>query len=409
MVTIKLSTGQTFDVTGGLVTLPRTGIWTADLRVNTVDELPDRVILDLGAAEMPAAVNKAELVGGMTEVRLVGGAGGIGDDARKKYYHRPLVRHVVSDLLRDAGETLAATSSPEILGKELEAWATMERPGGTMLSALCEVVGRGANWRILADGTLWIGTETWPDSGIDARQVRADGPNAAAVVGTDIPSLLPGTLLSGRRVDTVQHNLETDRTVVLYAAEGTDDADRTATAWAGMQNAQDPMGLYANMFRAKVLAQSDDADLVDVRPEDPRLPDMMKIPLRHGIPGLRVKVRLGSYVLIGWDDGRPHQPFAGLWTPGTHVEKVSVVADAISLGKRGATEAFIQGTSRWRDESAMLAGLQQGLTALAAACSPIGPLGPLGPGVAQMLTAVSTFRTQAATAGGYLSPKVKGE
>ena len=408
MVTIKLPTGQTFDVTGGSVILPRTGIWTADLRVNTVNELPDRVTLDLGAAEMPAAVNKAELVGGMTEVRLVGGAGGIGDDARKKYYHRPLVRHVVADLLRDAGETLSATSSSDILGKELEAWTTMERPGGTMLSALCEVVGRGANWRILADGTLWIGTEAWPDSGIDARQVQADGPNAAAVVGTDVPSLLPGTLLSGRRVDTVQHDLERDRTVVLYAAEDTDDADRTATAWAGMQDAQDPMGLYANMFRAKVLAQDDDADLVDVRPEDPRLPDMMKIPLRHGIPGLRVRVRLGSYVLIGWDDGKPHQPFAGLWTPGTHVEKLSLPADLISLSQRNATQAFVRGTSYRAAEDAMLTGLAAAFAALGAACA-AGPLAPLAPGFASASASVGAFQASASANLGFLSTKVRAE
>jgi hypothetical protein len=409
MVTLKLTGGQALDVSGGHVVLPRTGIWMADLRVNTVEDLPDRVTLDMGAAEMPAAVHKAELVGGATEVRLVGGAGGLGDDARPKHYHRPLVRHVVADLLRDAGETASITSSPDILGHELEAWDTIAMPTGSMLSALCAVVGKGANWRVLTDGTVWIGVEAWPDSGVDSRQINADGPNAAAVLGTDIPSLLPGALLGGRRVDTVQHDLDADRTSVLFAASDAEDVDRAASAWAGMQDAQDPMGLYASMFRAKVLAQNDDEDLVDVRPEDPRLPDMMKIPLRHGIPGLRVKVQLGSYLLIGWDDGRPHQPFAALWTKGTVVERVSVVAGSISLGKRGATEAFVLGTSYRAAEDALFAGLQAAFQTLAPACSPVGPLGPLGPGVAQAIAALAAFRAQAVAAGGYLSPKVKGE
>jgi hypothetical protein len=196
--------------------------------------------------------------------------------------------------------------------------------------------------------------------------------------------------------------------VVLFAAEDAQDADRAASAWAGMQSAQDPMGLYASMYRAKVLAQTDDTDLVDVRPEDPRLPDMMKIPLRHGVPGLRVKVTLGSYLLIGWDDGRPHQPFAALWNRDTHVEKISLVADDISLTKRGATEAFVCGTSYRAAEDAMLTKLLAAFTALSAACTG-GPLGPLKPGMQLAQTAVQDFTIAAASAGGYLSTKVKAE
>lgn len=408
MVTLRLADGKVCSVTGGSVILPRTGIWIADLRVDERDEMPDRVTLDLGAAEMPAAVHKSKLVGGMTELRLVGGAGGLGDDAKPKHYHRPLVRHVVADLLRDAGETLSATSSQGLLGIELEAWDTIELPTGSMLSALCAVVGNGANWRVLADGTVWIGAETWPDSGIESREIQGDGPNAASVVGTDIPGLLPGTLLDGRRVDTVTHSLDTDRTSVLFAADDDTDVGRTAAAWGSVQDAQDPMGLYASMYRAKVLAQDDDSDLVDLRPDDPRIPDMRKVQLRHGIPGLRVSVAMGSYLLVGWDDGQPNKPFAALWNRDTAVNKVSLVADQISLTKRGATEAFVRGTSKRTAEDAMLSGLAQGLTALASA-SAAGPLGPLQPGFQRALAAVQTYISQLAANNGYLSPRIKGE
>lgn len=112
------------------------------------------------------------------------------------------------------------------------------------------------------------------------------------------------------------------------------NADRTLAAWSGMQDAQDPMGMYARTYRARVVAQADDSDLVDVRPDDPRLPDMAKIPLRHGVPGLRVQVAMGSYLLVGWDNGRPDMPFAALWNPDVHAIKVSVVTDLLNLGSR---------------------------------------------------------------------------
>jgi hypothetical protein len=408
MITLRLSDGTVIDVTSGYVVVPRTGIWMADLRANTIVDLPDRLTVTLGGVDMPAAVNKTELISGMTEVRVLGGAGGIGDQARPKHYHRPVVRHVVADLLRDAGEALSPTSDAGILGKELEAWDTIDLPTGAILSALCEVAGKDANWRVLTDGTVWIGAETWPDSGVESRQIQADGPNAAAVIGTDIPGLLPGTLLDGRRVDTVQHDLEANRTTVLFASEDSDSADRTASAWVGMQAAQDPMGLYASMFRAKVLAQTDDEDYVDVRPDDSRLPDMMKIPLRHGIPGMRVKVTLGSYLLIGWDDGRPHQPFAALWNRDIHVERLSLPADQISLTQRGATEQFVRGSSYRASEDTLIDDLLGAFGAMVSSCSS-GPLAPLQPGMVRAQASLTAFKTRASAAGGYLSSKLRGE
>jgi hypothetical protein len=217
MATLRLATGQSLYVTGGEVLLPRTGVWLANLHVNEQNPLPDRLVLDLGEVDMPAAVAKAELIAGVTEVRLVGGAGGLGELARPKHYHRPLVKHVLADLLRDSGETLATTSTPAVLSKDLEAWTTLALTTGAILAALCRVASSDVNWRVLADGTVWIGTETWPDSAVVSRSIESDGPNAATIIGTDIPELWPGTLLDGRRVDYVRHDLDDNRTTVLFA------------------------------------------------------------------------------------------------------------------------------------------------------------------------------------------------
>lgn len=94
----------------------------------------------------------------------------------------------------------------------------------------------------------------------------------------------------------------------------------------------DPMIRYRCLYRCKVVGQS--GDVVDVRPYDASLPDMAKIPLRHGVPGLRVQVVPGSYLLVGWENGRPDKPFAALWNPDVHAIKVSVVADQVELGSR---------------------------------------------------------------------------
>jgi hypothetical protein len=186
------------------------------------------------------------------------------------------------------------------------------------------------------------------------------------------------------------------------------NTDREAGVWQDLQELQDPLGPYSRMYRAKVIAQNDDTDELDLRPDNPLLPDMAKIPLRHGFPGLRVSVARGSYVLVGWDDGRPDRPFAGLWTPGTKVTKVSIVADRINVGSRDAHEAMVLGTSYRAAEDQMLQGLQQALTMLAAACT-AGPLAALQAGMQRALLEVTKFIAAAAAARGYLSQKDFGE
>jgi len=183
--------------------------------------------------------------------------------------------------------------------------------------------------------------------------------------------------------------------------------DRSIAAWEGMQNAQDPMGAYARMYRVCVVAQSDDSDQVDVRLDDASLLDMARVPLRHGIPGLRVHVENGSYLLVGWDNGRPDKAFAALWDPDVHVTKVSFVADEIHVGSRTAHEAYVEGTSYRAAEDAMLSGLQVAFAALAAACT--GPLGPLQPGMQSALLAIQQFVSSAGATNGFLSTKVFGE
>lgn len=184
------------------------------------------------------------------------------------------------------------------------------------------------------------------------------------------------------------------------------NTDRAAGAWIDLQNLQDPMGLYARMYRAKVVAQDDDTDEVDVRPDDPSLPDMAKIPLRHGIPGARVSVEMGSYVLVGWDDGRPDHPFAALWTQGTVVKKISLVSPDLRLGGRDAIEAVLLGTSYREAEDTMLADLQAGIATLVAAASSDPLQVTLLPGFAACQEAIAAFISVAAAAKGFLSPTV---
>jgi hypothetical protein len=117
-----------------------------------------------------------------------------------------------------------------------------------MLSRLLLTAAPTATWRVLPDGSIWMGVETWPDSGLlegDDYQIISEDPmRAEAVLGVESPVIMPGTLLGGRRVSYVEHRLNSPetRTIVWFEDEGGGAGDdRLRKAVRGMvRGAQQP-------------------------------------------------------------------------------------------------------------------------------------------------------------------------
>lgn len=56
-------------------------------------------------------------------------------------------------------------------------------------------------------------------------------------------------------------------------------------------------------------------DTLDLTPDNLKLRGrgLSNVPIRHGLPGVRVKVRQGSRCLLGFEGGNPDVPYASLW------------------------------------------------------------------------------------------------
>jgi hypothetical protein len=178
--------------------------------------------------------------------------------------------------------------------------------------------------------------------------------------------------------------------------------------------ARDPLAIYANLYRAKVVRQLGNLQRVDVVPTDRRLPPMANIPLKVGVPGVEVKILPGHFVLVGWENGQPDKPYATIWAPGTSGTtpvKTTVNASALELGGP-AVEAVIHGTTYVLAEKAWVTSQQAlgaALAALAAALAPVVAIG--GPaqaaaGAVAAVAALATSQTTSFLAGQYLSPVV---
>jgi hypothetical protein len=156
-------------------------------------------------------------------VRLAPGANGLKKRSRPKHYVNGSIGLVAKDLLATAGEVLAPTSTARLLSTQLTSYAQAADAVGRCLTALLQDRRLVAPaWRALADGTIWLGYETWPDSGLIAPEGYQDMDElpheGRAELGFDAWQLLPGTTLEGRRVSAVEHNVDgaTVRTAVWF-------------------------------------------------------------------------------------------------------------------------------------------------------------------------------------------------
>jgi hypothetical protein len=213
----------------GSIHMPQLGAWTADLVLDTPNDVigAATLVLDGGLSLAGFAARSGQFQA--TEyVRLIGGAGGLTKQARIQHYRNTTVRAVVSDLVRAAGETLSSTAEVATLGLQLLAWTQWAQPVGAALTSIASDRRNGGAvaWRVLPDGTIWIGRETWPDAGLrapaDYQELVALPSEGWVDLGFEVPRIAPGVSLEGRRVSFVQHSFDAEsvRTKAWVAGAG---------------------------------------------------------------------------------------------------------------------------------------------------------------------------------------------
>jgi hypothetical protein len=86
---------------------------------------------------------------------------------------------------------------------------------------------------------------------------------------------------------------------------------------------------YLARYTAVVVAQT--GDNLSCKPDDSRLPTLVGVKLRYGIPGLVLQVAPGARVLIGFDAGDPTKPFAELWSTTVPISLALTAATSVTL------------------------------------------------------------------------------
>jgi hypothetical protein len=314
----------------GELRIPRIGAWEADFGVSRdgAEELTGTAAIEIGGRAWKGRVWRSGENVGVIYLRIVGGAGGLSRVVPAKSYQGVPLSLPVSDLLAEVGETLSPASDMPLLASVVTQWTRTEGTAGACLrSILAQAAGV---WRVLADGTVWIGRETWPESALTEYTYCQQVPNAGAIeVFAAEPAIYPGEVFRGRRVSVVAHRIEaqTVRTRILW--EEDQEVDRLKSGLLAVIRSAFPQIDYLAGYGCRVVAQNADGSL-ELVPDDPRIPGLSNVPIRYGVPGVKATVSPGARVLLEFSGGNPAAPFATAWESAS-VTKLQIDATTVEV------------------------------------------------------------------------------
>jgi hypothetical protein len=175
--------------------MPRVGVWHADVSVDSQKPITGKQTINVDGNDFIGTVRRGDVSVDVGVYRVVGGAGGLQTPATPKAYNSVSANIILKDLLATAGETLSSTVDPALLATSFAFWVTSAAPVGVVLAQLVGALGDSLTWRMLPDGTLWLGTETWPLVTPDTISMRQfdDRLGKFTVTLADGAMVLPGT------------------------------------------------------------------------------------------------------------------------------------------------------------------------------------------------------------------------
>jgi len=305
------ATANGLSVLEGEIHLPLRGAWFAELELDSADAAKATGIVTIIAGDVKWVGRSIEVGSfvGRVKVSVVAGAAGLGKPTSPRFYHAIPARIVIEDLLAEGKETLSSSSEKSKLDTLLPFWT---RPAGSVTDGLENVLDEiGATWRFLPDGTVWVGTETWPTTSLANVVIEADSPQDSRLVfSSDTPSLITGVTFRDRKVARVEHRIGPGKTrTTAHFDSGAASPDGIGAAIGRLVRQETKHFDFYAVRAGAVVAQNEDGTL-ELKLDDPAMPGMSKVAIAYGVPGFKAKVKAGARVHVEFAEGSPTKPRA---------------------------------------------------------------------------------------------------
>lgn len=181
-------------VLAAVIRFPVRGIWTATLDLDGTDVPSGRVSIACdGAAPLVGTVARGDLTGSLVRLLVVGGAGGLRGSLPALALQQGTLGDVLAATLREAGETLDATSAT-LSDRATARWHRAQGPACHAVGSLA--ASAGLTWRVLRAGTVWLGTDAFETAAEGVRRVLGREPAFGAWAWScDTIDAVPGELV----------------------------------------------------------------------------------------------------------------------------------------------------------------------------------------------------------------------
>lgn len=186
---------------------PVNGRWVARVQVDTDTAITGSVTLSFedGAVDFVGAVHRGGVESGRWMGLLVGGTDGLSETVPAKAYYWAPLSLALDDVLSATGETLSSDAT-SLLDATRSHWQRVQGTGCEAIQAIATEMGY--HWRVLRDGTIWIGSDAYAELEADAVQIATWPDQALQLIAPDgAPLVRPGVTYDGWQITDVTTRL----------------------------------------------------------------------------------------------------------------------------------------------------------------------------------------------------------
>jgi hypothetical protein len=270
----------------------------------STEALSGAVTLKLADLTLSGTIKSGGIWQGRGRWMIAGGAGAWGSTVDATSYTNDAgtkLTTVVRELATQIGETFTDTTTTTRIGSR---YARQQGPASRSLELLSPRA-----WYVDTDGETKLGARADSDYEGKATRVSYDAESdRLELAANTISDILPGVTIDSVRAVDVVHELRDRKLRTVVWGNSINDNSRVPEALRQIFEALDPARKYRAQWEYRITSQDGDVLNLQIARVSSGMPDLQRVRVRPGIPGMSATNRPGSLVVVTFINGDSTRP-----------------------------------------------------------------------------------------------------